>query len=674
MNVFIVRPFGEKPVLASESEKRINFDKVQKQLIDPVLQERGISGGTTAEIAQAGNIRTDMFQKLLTADLVIADISIHNANVYYELGIRHALRKRATILIRCRGDEVPFDLKTDRYLDYDPENLAATRPQLSRMIEETLLSQTADSPVHQLLPKLEEHDPSFFITIPQDFREAVEQAKAEKDLALLGLLATEIRGLEWYRQGLKEVGLAQFALKAWKAARTTLEAVRSEKPDDFDANLLLGTIYQRLGDLTRSSQAIERVLQRSDLDNSQRSEPQALEASNTKTLWLEDWKKCPQEQRQSKALNGLLEKAIAQYQAAFAEDQNHYYSGLNALALVTVLLELARAQPESWDEGFPDSDEAARKLKDYKQQRLDLAGAVKYSLDAANLRQQRTGKPDNWLKPSWADYYLLTSNKPKLVQKHYKDAKDAGAAGFTVEAAARQIGIYLDLGILQANSRAALEGLEVTEKMASEAQPETAKPPRDRLIVSTGHRVDYEGRVPPRFPGDPQSVAKARQAIFEAVQAEKALTNGQLQGISGAASGNDLLFHEVCEELQIPTQVILAIPENEYLQKSVSDGGSEWVEKFRRLCQEHSPRILSEKANLPSWVRNRQDYGVFQRSNIWMLEYAFSQANTDVTLIALWNGQAGDGPGGTADMVKLAEERGAKVVRIDTQELFTLHS
>jgi hypothetical protein len=44
------------------------------------------------EIRRQGNIRLDMFQRLLTADLVIADISIQNANVYYELGVRHALR------------------------------------------------------------------------------------------------------------------------------------------------------------------------------------------------------------------------------------------------------------------------------------------------------------------------------------------------------------------------------------------------------------------------------------------------------------------------------------------------------------------------------------------------------------------------------------------------------
>ena len=73
---------------------------VEEKLIDPALNRLEITGRTTMEIRRQGNIRLDMFQRLLTADLVIADISIHNANVYYELGVRHALRGKHTFMIR----------------------------------------------------------------------------------------------------------------------------------------------------------------------------------------------------------------------------------------------------------------------------------------------------------------------------------------------------------------------------------------------------------------------------------------------------------------------------------------------------------------------------------------------------------------------------------------------
>jgi hypothetical protein len=103
MKAFIVRPFGTK--------SGINFDDVQKYLIAPALAALDIQGGTTEPFMQAGNIRADMFQQLLVADLVVADISIHNANVFYELGIRHALQPKRTFLLRARSKKEQRDLK-----------------------------------------------------------------------------------------------------------------------------------------------------------------------------------------------------------------------------------------------------------------------------------------------------------------------------------------------------------------------------------------------------------------------------------------------------------------------------------------------------------------------------------------------------------------------------------
>src|SRR5215470_7586631 len=118
MRAFIIRPFGIK--------NDIDFDKVEEVLIGPALKRVGAEGGTTIDIVEAGNIRVDMFRRLLTADLVVADMSIHNANVFYELGIRHALRDRSTLMLRCDADKFPFDLQTDRYLLYKKEDPAAS--------------------------------------------------------------------------------------------------------------------------------------------------------------------------------------------------------------------------------------------------------------------------------------------------------------------------------------------------------------------------------------------------------------------------------------------------------------------------------------------------------------------------------------------------------------------
>src|SRR5580765_577832 len=127
VHAFIVRPFGVKKVVVGGSEESIDFDYIEKELILPALKEAGITGRTTQAIVEQGNIREDMFRLLVTADVVVADVSIHNANVFYELGIRHGLRAQDTFLLRASVDTVPFDLATDRYLIYDRLNPAAGR-------------------------------------------------------------------------------------------------------------------------------------------------------------------------------------------------------------------------------------------------------------------------------------------------------------------------------------------------------------------------------------------------------------------------------------------------------------------------------------------------------------------------------------------------------------------
>src|SRR5438067_10112102 len=160
LRAFIIRPFGTKK---DRKQNEVNFDAVQEQLIVPALERVGVDGRTTLDILRAGNIRVDMFQRLLTADLVVADLSIDNANVFYELGIRHALREKRTFMLRCEGDKYSFDLQTDRYFIYQRENPAASLEQLVAALRQTLNSEEQDSPVFKLLPNLQVQDRSRFL-------------------------------------------------------------------------------------------------------------------------------------------------------------------------------------------------------------------------------------------------------------------------------------------------------------------------------------------------------------------------------------------------------------------------------------------------------------------------------------------------------------------------------
>jgi hypothetical protein len=231
--VFIVTPFGTK--------RGIDFLRVEKELIQPAIKAVGFLGGTTGEIIKAGNIRTDMFQKLLVADLVVADISIHNANAFYELSARHAFREKRTFLIRCSKeslpaeaqlDDVPFDLKTDRYFEYRPEDLAGSLPKLIAALKSTIDSADRDSPIFQLLPKLEKYDHEVYLALPLDFREAVEGTAAAGQAGDVSLLAEEASSFEWAITGCALSATpcsrwAEWNSADWSGARPRKEFARS---------------------------------------------------------------------------------------------------------------------------------------------------------------------------------------------------------------------------------------------------------------------------------------------------------------------------------------------------------------------------------------------------------------------------------------------------------------
>lgn len=184
---------------------------------------------------------------------------------------------------------------------------------------------------------------------------------------------------------------------------------------------------------------------------------------------------------------------------------------------------------------------------------------------------------------------------------------------------------------------------------------------KQRILLFTGHMIDAPSRKEPRFPPDKEGVA--REAIRTAVLEERTLAP-IAYGIAGGASGGDILFHEVCAELGLPTRLYLALPRDQYIVHSVQPAGVGWVERFDRLYRQHPEvRVLTE---------TKTD-GVWQRTNRWMLESALANGDKDLTLIALWDGKdEGDGPGGTGDLVRQARVRGARTVVLDTQKLFGL--
>ncbi len=657
-SAFIVRPFGVK--------EGIDFDRVEGELLGPALTALGISGRTTAEIVEQGNIRADMFQRLLAADLVLADITIHNANVFYELGVRQALRERVTFLLRGRvesGRDVPFDLKTDRYFAYDPGDPGARRADLVTALGRSLASREKDSPVYQLLPRLPAPELSRLVPVPRGFQEAVALAGKEGRAGDLGLLAEEIEKLEWEREGLRVAGWWQVKLKAYDDARVTWERIRAVTGDDVEADTCLATVYQRLGDLLRSDQAVESALGALGPDNPRRSELLALRGRNEKTRWRAEWEGAPEGERRRRALESpYLHHAREAYVAGFEHDLRHYYSGLNALALAKVEAELAREEPEAWLGLWPSEEEAETRETELEA----LCRKLEAGLELAFASARRRGQADLWLAVSEADAALLAGKGAGWVARCYRQALTAASA-FDVDAVGRQLELYRELGVLGAAVEAAEEAVaEARARLAPVAEP---PPGPARVVVFSGHRLDAPGRKAPRFPPTPEAVAAARRMIAEAVEDVRTGAGGRVVGLAGGASGGDVLFHEVCAEQGVPTTLYLAAPRDAYVAASVADAGPDWVERFDRLRERLPVRVLGERLELPGWLAAKEDYSVWQRSNLWLLHNALVQGPSRVTVVALWNGEAGDGPGGTAHMVETVRQRGGHAVVLDAKKL-----
>ncbi|MFT6916640.1 MAG: hypothetical protein ACJAWL_002983 [Motiliproteus sp.] len=185
-----------------------------------------------------------------------------------------------------------------------------------------------------------------------------------------------------------------------------------------------------------------------------------------------------------------------------------------------------------------------------------------------------------------------------------------------------------------------------------------------RVLLFAGHMLDQQGRFPARFAAEREPAAKA--AIRRAVTEEQANDSGALLGIAGGACGGDILFHEVCAELGIDTRLYLALPQDQFVETSVQHAGTSWIERFDRLCLELPTRVLAGAEQLPDWLGGKEEYGIWARNNLWILQHALALGGDRVTLIALWDGERGEGFGGTKDMVHQAQMCGVRTVHLDT--------
>lgn len=182
-----------------------------------------------------------------------------------------------------------------------------------------------------------------------------------------------------------------------------------------------------------------------------------------------------------------------------------------------------------------------------------------------------------------------------------------------------------------------------------------------QVLLFAGHRVDAPGRATPRFPAACTGIAA--DAIGRALD-DLGAAAGDL-GVTQGAAGADLLFAEACLARGVRLQLMLPFGEAEFVERSVlpSTDGLAWLARWRDLRARlpDAPRVMQPR---------REGEDVFERCNAWMLDAALAHGAERLTFICLWDGGAGDGPGGTAQMVAAARRRGARVRWLDTRSLW----
>lgn len=669
---FIIRPFGKK---TDANGREIDFDDIDRELITPALLAAGLEGGTTGQLVDAGNIREDMFSLILEAHLVVCDVTVHNANVFYELGIRHALRKRHTVMIRGEPspEKPPFDLSTDRYITYPINDPAAARERLAHTLKATLATdRPTDSPVFQLLPLLAEADPTQAKGMPVDFVEDVQRAQASRAVGWLRLLAQEVRGQRFARAGLSLVAQALWELDDAEGALENWNLVLAEDPDDIDANLALANIYERLfrttreeHHLTASNQAIERVLDNPGAQRSQRTEASTLRGRNQKSLWRLGFSQAQAlPQRRAAALDLPLLKSYESYRDAFLDDLNHFYPGVNALSAATLLLDLAEGG--DWASLFRTDDEAQARLVELKRSAESLRQMVTMSVEAALRRMDDDDPQRPWAQVSSADaVFLGEPGHDKRVLAAYRNAIPLDKPSVW-QSARGQLEIFSQLGIRQPLAEAVMSMMD--ERFPVVKPLSGAKPLH--LVVFAGHTVDAPDRAKPRLPAT--LLPAARQRISELL-AELQDDTHELLVLASAAPGADILAHEVCSALQLNSVVCLPMPSDAYVRWAFADF-DDWRSRYLDLVEgrelDKGLLVLSHQAGLPRWL---QASGIdpWERGNRWVHQLALTWGAKRLSLVALWDREpSGDRAGGTAHMVSLARDSGRmRVLVIDTASL-----
>ena len=365
---FILMPFGKK--LASDG-RSVDFDAVYERLIKPAVVAAGLEPLRADEEQVGGVIHKAMFERLILCEFAVADLTTANANVFYELGLRHAVRSWTTQLLFAKGwGQLPFDVNLLRALPYKlaangtPADASGDSAALAGKLK-TARNAVPDSPVFQMVDGF----PDIQRLKTDVFRDRVRYTEGVKTRLAVARLAgpAAVTAVE---AELGDVGHAEAAVvvdlflsyRAVKAWQSMIDLVGRMAPPLAATVMVreqLGLALNRAG---RGEEA-ERTLLTLIAERGASSETYGILGRVYKDRWEEAAKAGA-----DVLAHGLLDKAIATYLKGFETDWRDAYPGVNAVTLMELKMppdprqarllpvvayaverRIAQGQPDYWD-------------------------------------------------------------------------------------------------------------------------------------------------------------------------------------------------------------------------------------------------------------------------------------------------------------------------------------
>lgn len=190
---FVIMPFGKRKDIDGTE---VDFDHVYRELIEKAVESVGVDCERCDEIIDSGSIHKKMFRGIFDADVAVVDITSLNPNVFYELGIRHALHPHVTLVIRKDSNlPPPFNINGINVLGYDitsEDQLEAGRKKIRDHIRNGLDKQSIDSIVHDALDDLKVERKSKPIKKTKFYTYEIKEAPGK----LIGIVTGDIQNIK----------------------------------------------------------------------------------------------------------------------------------------------------------------------------------------------------------------------------------------------------------------------------------------------------------------------------------------------------------------------------------------------------------------------------------------------------------------------------------------------